>query len=140
VSDDDTTVDMDAFRAEVREFVPEHLPATAREKVRLGVATDKSDILGWLARLRDRGWLVPNWPQRWGGPGWTPAQRAVFADELALNHAPEGAGISFEMVGPILIHHGSRRPSCATGASSSPATCWTRRSCCGPSASARWTG
>ena len=67
--------DLQAFRDEVREFVRAQLPARVREKVRLGVELDKSEHLEWLGRLRDRGWLVPNWPQRWGGPGWTPAQR-----------------------------------------------------------------
>ena len=99
--------DLQAFRDEVREFVRAQLPARVREKVRLGVELDKFEHLEWLGRLRDRGWLVPNWPQRWGGPGWTPAQRAVFQEELVLGHAPEGAGITFEMVGPILIHHGT---------------------------------
>ena len=73
-------VDREAFRAQVREFVREALPAEVREKVRLGVELNKPDMLAWEGRLRDRGWLVPHWPLEWGGTGWDPAQQALFKD------------------------------------------------------------
>ena len=44
-----------ASSAEVGEFVRENLSATVREKVRVGVETDRSDNLAWDAGLRDRG-------------------------------------------------------------------------------------
>lgn len=102
-----TSVDLDAFRSEVRAFVREALPAGARERVRLGVELDKANRMVWEGRLRDRGWLVPHWPTEWGGTGWSAAQRAIFQDEMVLNHAPEINGITVEMVGPILIRQGS---------------------------------
>ncbi len=95
-----------SFRAEVRAFVREQLPAAVRDKVRLGRELTKDDMLAWERRLRDRGWLVPHWPREWGGTGWSPAQRAVFQEELVLNHAPEAGGINFEMIGPILLRYG----------------------------------
>jgi len=98
--------DMEAFRAEVRAFVHEHLPETVREKVRLGIEPDKADTVAWERVLRDRGWLVPHWPLEWGGTGWSPAQRAVFQEELVLGHAPELGGLTFEMIGPVLIRFG----------------------------------
>lgn len=56
---------------------------------------------------------MSNWPQRWGGTGRTLTQRAIFAGELALDHAPEDASIGFERVDPVLIHHGSPAlPTC----------------------------
>jgi alkylation response protein AidB-like acyl-CoA dehydrogenase len=97
----------DAFRAEVRAFVRDHLPAQVREKVRLGIELSKADRLAWETALRDRGWLVPHWPAEWGGTGWTPAQRAVFQEEMVLGHAPETNGLSFEMIGPVLIRFGN---------------------------------
>ena len=100
-------VDLQAFRAEVRSFVQRELPAVVREKTRLGLALSKEETLSWESRLRDRGWLVPHWDVAWGGTGWGAAQLAIYKDELALNHAPEANGLTFEMIGPILMHCGS---------------------------------
>ena len=96
----------DAFRADVRAFVREHLPDTLREKVRLGLEPSKAEVRVWEAALRDRGWLVPHWPLEWGGTGWSPARRAAFQEELVLGHAPEYGGLTFEMIGPVLIRFG----------------------------------
>jgi acyl-CoA dehydrogenase len=60
-----------------------------------------------MAQLRDRGWLAPHWPQRWGGTGWPAWKRAVFQDELVLGHAPEVGGLTFEMIGPLLARFGN---------------------------------
>ena len=97
---------MDAFRAEVRAFVRERLPATLREKVRLGIEPARADTLSWERELRDRGWLVPHWPVEWGGTGWSVARREAFQQELVLGHAPELGGLTFEMIGPVLIRFG----------------------------------
>lgn len=51
----DGALHLAAFRAEMREFVRVNLSATVREKVRLGVETDRSDDLAWVGELRDRG-------------------------------------------------------------------------------------
>ncbi len=96
----------DAFRAEVRAFLREALPGTLREKVRLGLEPDKQEVRVWEAALRDRGWLVPHWPVEWGGTGCSHAQRAAFQEELVLGHAPELNGLTFEMIGPVLIRFG----------------------------------
>ena len=98
---------LQAFRLDVRAFVQAELPAETREKVRLGLEISKAEMLDWQARLAARGWLVPHWPQAWQGQGWSPAQRAVFQEEMVAHHAPEMGGITFEMLGPILIRYGS---------------------------------
>ncbi|MBL8334780.1 MAG: acyl-CoA dehydrogenase family protein [Rubrivivax sp.] len=98
---------MHAFRAEVHAFCREHLPDAVREKTRLGLALTRDESHAWESALRDRGWLVPHWPERWGGTGWGPAQLAVFRDELALAHAPEANGLTLDMIGPILIRFAS---------------------------------
>ena len=96
----------DAFRREVRAFVAAENPPEVREKVRLGVELTRTDYNAWQAKLRERGWLVPGWPREWGGTGWSAAQRAVFQEELVNGHAPESGGITFEMIGPVLIRFG----------------------------------
>ncbi|GAA5237031.1 acyl-CoA dehydrogenase [Verticiella sediminum] len=98
--------DPGSFRAEVRAFISEALAETTREKVRLGLEPTRAEIQDWQQRLAERGWLVPHWPEEWRGCGWSPAQRAVFQEEMVANHAPETGGITFEMLGPILIRYG----------------------------------
>ena len=98
---------LDQFRAQVRAFVAERLPPQVREKVRLGIEPNKADMIAWESELRDRGWLAPHWPLEWGGTGWSPAQRAVFQEELVLGHSPELGGITFEMIGPVLLRYGT---------------------------------
>jgi len=97
---------LEAFRAEVRAFVRERLPAVLREKVRLGIEPGRDELLEWERALRERGWLVPHWPLEWGGTGWTPAQRAAFQEEMVLGHAPETRALTFEMIGPVLLRFG----------------------------------
>ncbi len=101
------STDMNAFRDEVRAFVKQALPQGVRDKIRLGLEPNKAEVRAWQAALAQRGWLVPNWPTEWSGPGWSEEQRAVFNDELVLGNAPESGGISIAMVGPILIRYGT---------------------------------
>lgn len=101
------TAELDAFRAEVRTFVRDRLPAEVREKVRLGIEVSKDETAAWQRILAERGWLVPHWPREWGGTGWSAAQRAAFQEEMAIGHAPEPDALGFEMVGPLLIRHGT---------------------------------
>ncbi|MDK3023175.1 acyl-CoA dehydrogenase family protein [Cupriavidus taiwanensis] len=103
--DDDRS--LQAFRSEVREFVARELPHAVREKVRLGLEVSKQELVDWQHRLAARGWLVPHWPAAWQGCDWSPERRAVFQEELVLAHAPESGGITFEMIGPILIRYGT---------------------------------
>ncbi|MHA7682569.1 acyl-CoA dehydrogenase family protein [Cupriavidus sp. PET2-C1] len=98
---------MQAFRQEVRAFVASTLPLSVRDKVRLGLELTKDEMMHWQRQLQARGWFVPHWPVAWQGTGWSPAQRAVFQEELVLAHAPESGGITVEMIGPILIRYGS---------------------------------
>lgn len=102
-----TQEEIAVFRNEVRAFVRDHLPEPIREKSRLGVALTGEESKTWMAQLRDRGWLAPHWPQRWGGTGWPAWKRAVFQDELVLGHAPEVGGLTFEMIGPLLARFGT---------------------------------
>ena len=97
----------DGLRAEVRAFLRERLPAAVRDKVRLGVEVSREETVAWQRALAERGWLVPHWPPQWGGTGWSTAQREAFQEEMAIGHAPEPDGLSFEMIGPLLIRHGT---------------------------------
>ncbi|MEM7217210.1 MAG: acyl-CoA dehydrogenase family protein [Pseudomonadota bacterium] len=61
----------------------------------------------FLAALVERGWSVPGWPASAGGPGWSRRQRYLFERALTLASAPRPAPAGPELVGPLLLAHGS---------------------------------
>src|SRR3546814_10056294 len=91
-----------AFRAEVRSFLAESLPDDLRRKMIDRRHLGKEDIVRWQRILNARGWATPNWPVDYGGQRWTPAQRYIFQEEMALAHAPEGSPFNVNMIGPII--------------------------------------
>jgi alkylation response protein AidB-like acyl-CoA dehydrogenase len=103
----DFTDDDRAFREEVRSFLREALPADLREKMIARRHLEKTDIVRWQRILNARGWAVPAWPVEWGGQAWTPTQRYIFQEEMALAHAPEGSPFNVNMIGPIIAAFGT---------------------------------
>ena len=103
----DFTAEERAFRAEVRAFLEENLPDDLRRKMIERRHLDKEDIVRWQRILNARGWATPNWPVEHGGRSWTPAQRYIFQEELALAHAPEGSPFNLNMIGPIIARFGT---------------------------------
>jgi alkylation response protein AidB-like acyl-CoA dehydrogenase len=91
--------DLDEFRASVRAWCREHVPAGWRQ-AQTG-ASDEEFVAfqrAWFAELRSAGFAVPHWPQEWGG-GMTVAEQAVLYSELAAQDAPRLV-LAF-----VAIHH-----------------------------------
>ena len=101
------TPEEDAFRAEVRAFLADKLPARLAEKVRTGRHLSKADMEAWHAILNERGWLANHWPKQYGGPGWNAVQKFIFENECALAHAPRIVPFGVNMLGPVLIKYGN---------------------------------
>jgi len=79
---------IDQFRADVRAWCAEHVPAGWRE-AQAG-ATDAEFVAfqqWWFGELRSAGYAVPHWPAEWGG-GMPVAEQAVLYSELAAHDAP----------------------------------------------------
>ena len=100
------TPELAVFRAKVRQFVQQQLPTDLRATVRAGRQLSAAQYRAWHAILAAQGWLVPHWPQRWGGQGWSVAQQMVFDEEMAAGDAPELNAITFNMIGPVLMRFG----------------------------------
>jgi alkylation response protein AidB-like acyl-CoA dehydrogenase len=96
-----------AFQTQVRAFIAEHLPAHIKRKVEDGLQLVKEDYVSWQKILYERGWMAPNWPKEYGGTGWTPIERYLFEEELALASAPRIIPFGVAMVGPVIIEFGS---------------------------------
>ncbi|HEX6704645.1 MAG TPA: acyl-CoA dehydrogenase family protein [Albitalea sp.] len=97
----------ESFRAEVRAFLREHLPADLAARTLRGYHARKEDMLGWTRILHARGWSAPHWPREHGGPGWTPLQRHLFEEECALAGAPPTCVSAFMLVAPVIYTFGS---------------------------------
>jgi len=101
------TPEEEAFRAEVRAFLAEKLPARLSSKVANGKHLTKADMEEWHAILNERGWLANHWPEQYGGPGWTAIEKFIFENECALASSPRIVPFGVNMLGPVLIKYGN---------------------------------
>jgi pimeloyl-CoA dehydrogenase large subunit len=97
-----------AFREEVRAFIRDNLPKATRERMDQGKSPTKEQLVEWQRILNARGWAAPEWPEEYGGPGWTTAQRYIFREELMQAPAPSPLGFNINMCGPVIIAFGNQ--------------------------------
>ena len=98
------------FQKEVIRFLhsnlPEHLVEAARKTT--AVFLEKDIALEWQAILAKKGWLVPSWPEEYGGTNWNPAQKYIFSLECSNAEAPSVIPMGLNMLGPVLIGYGTK--------------------------------
>jgi alkylation response protein AidB-like acyl-CoA dehydrogenase len=99
----------EAFRAELREWMEEHLPSVEERHERV---VSSAHIPEWARRwqraLFDAGWLVPGWPPEYGGRNATPVQQMVYFEELARIGVPRSCnpqGLS--IITPSILDYGT---------------------------------
>jgi len=96
-----------AFQAEVRRWIAENLPADIAECTRRGGWHTKNQHQRWARILGQRGWYGFAWPKEYGGPGWSPIQKHLFAEECALAGAPVIVPFGPIMVAPVIMAFGT---------------------------------
>lgn len=96
-----------AFRAEVRAFVREHLPADVAARGLQGFPFRRDDCLWWTRVLARRGWSVPTWPVEYGGPGWSVPRQHLFEEECHLAGAPPLGWQGLRLAGPLIYTFGT---------------------------------
>jgi alkylation response protein AidB-like acyl-CoA dehydrogenase len=96
-----------AFRTEVRDFFENEFPQDILAKQRHAVPLTRDDVVRWHKKMYQKGWAAPNWPREFGGTGWSPVQKYIFADEQARVDAPPFLSFGVSMVGPIIYTYGS---------------------------------
>ena len=98
-----------AFQKEVREWIAANMPTEVAEESRRSRTShvSKERLLQWQKKLAERGWLCPNWPKEYGGPGWTSTQKFIFEMEIARADSPYLSSFSIKMVAPVLMKYGS---------------------------------
>jgi len=77
--------DLDAFRAEAREWLEANYPAELRQEdadaaaVAFMTGAPQSPAFRlWRERIGEKGWGVPTWPKAYGGGGLSPAEAKVL--------------------------------------------------------------
>lgn len=101
------TPQLQAFRAEVRAFLKEHLTDELVQATRGGLHLAPSLMAQWQGILNSRGWGAPHWPAEAGGPGWNALQRYIFEEESAFADTPPGDVLGLYLAGPMIIAEGS---------------------------------
>jgi alkylation response protein AidB-like acyl-CoA dehydrogenase len=104
------TVDYEAFRDDVRDFLEENLTEDLREAGRLATSVfpNMPRAIAWQKIRHAKGWAAPSWPAEHGGPGWDERQRQIFDEETVKADAPSMILQGLAMCGPCLIGYGTR--------------------------------
>jgi alkylation response protein AidB-like acyl-CoA dehydrogenase len=96
-----------AFAEQMRTFFRTEIPAEIRAKAAHGEEITREDIVTTQRILNEHGYAVPHWPVEWGGRDWTPVQRHLCAEEMALANVPPPVAFNVAMIGPVLATFGS---------------------------------
>ncbi len=96
-----------AFQDEVRAFFRDEYPDDLRSKVDSGEGLSPEDQIRWQKILHAKGWAGINWPVEYGGTGWTPVQKYIYAREEGHANAPIVIPFGLNMVGPVIYTFGS---------------------------------
>ena len=98
-----------AFQNEVREWIATNMPPEVAEESRRSRTShvSKERLVQWQKKLASRGWLCPNWPKEYGGPGWSSTQKFIFEMEMARADSPYLSSFSIKMVAPVIMKFGS---------------------------------
>jgi alkylation response protein AidB-like acyl-CoA dehydrogenase len=102
----------EAFRAEIRAWLEEHLSGEFAELRGLGGPGREHEAieerLAWNRHLAAHGWTGVGWPQEHGGRGLTLWQQVIFHEEYARSHAPNRVNhLGEELLGPTLMAFGT---------------------------------
>jgi alkylation response protein AidB-like acyl-CoA dehydrogenase len=108
--------DLDAFRADARQWIDRHAPEVLRGKltdpdhqVWGGTKEQRTPAQqAWLAACVERGFTAPTWPETYGGGGLTKAQaKIVDAEMRRIQVPPPLIGFGLTMIGPTLLEFGT---------------------------------
>src|SRR5918996_1293358 len=102
------TPDEAAFRAEVRAWIAENLPAELRGHRGGAERFEGPALREWSRKLSEAGYVGLTWPQEYGGRGAPYSYQAIFYEEAARAESPPHVGvIGLGMAGPTIMAHGT---------------------------------
>jgi acyl-CoA dehydrogenase len=96
---------LEAFRAEVRDWLAENCPPETRVGSRDRLSRPRFDA--WVRALGARGWAAPGWPTEYGGGGLDREHQTVLSQEMRAIKAPAPGSFGLTMLGPTLLELGT---------------------------------
>ena len=104
--------DLEAFRAEARQWLEANFPASLRGGDDMtpgeGPAAESEDRRRWKQAMADKGWGTPTWPSQYGGAALSGHEAQVLADEMnRIGAYNPMAGMGVAMIGPTLLEYGT---------------------------------
>jgi alkylation response protein AidB-like acyl-CoA dehydrogenase len=106
--------DLEAFRAEARDWLEANFPQSLRDdpeagtRVMMGGAKPTGDALLWKQRMAEKGWGTPTWPKQYGAGGLSQAEARVLNQEMERIGAYNPmVGMGLSMFGPTLLEYGT---------------------------------
>jgi alkylation response protein AidB-like acyl-CoA dehydrogenase len=100
----------EAYREKVQAFLAEHLPPDWRGIGALeGPGYDRF-VSDWRKVLGEHGYLAVSWPKEYGGPGLTPLEQVILAEEFTKAGVPQGSindVFNIQMIGNTLLEWGT---------------------------------
>ncbi|MGW7534327.1 acyl-CoA dehydrogenase family protein [Amycolatopsis sp. NPDC054798] len=106
------TPEDEQFRAEVREWLRDHLAGEFAALKGLGGSGREHEApeerQAWNQHLAAHGWTCLGWPVEYGGRGLSLLRQVIFHEEYARSNAPARVNhLGEELLGPTLIAHGT---------------------------------
>ena len=108
--------DLEQFRIEARQWLQDNCPESQRQPITpeeqfyggRNARFPSEDARLWFERMRDRGWICPEWPAEYGGGGLSPQQAKIIKEEMkAIRARTPLYSIGIWMLGPALLEFGS---------------------------------
>ena len=100
----------DEFRATVKSFLLNSLPAEFGGVGTLEGEELENFVRSWRKTLYENGYLAPNWPKQFGGGGLSALEEVVVAEEFCKAGVPGGGpndGFGIAMLGNTLLRMGT---------------------------------
>ncbi len=99
----------ETFRQEVRSFIEEaYTPEMRAKQARSKHGyIDKESHVQWQKALGRKGWLAPNWPVEYGGPGFSVSQKYIFDVEMGHAGVPHTIPFGPTMCAPVIMKFGT---------------------------------
>ena len=95
------TPEEEAFRAKVRKWLQENVPAADQAKT-------LDSARAWQRKLHEAGLLGAAWPKEYGGAGLSEMEQAILNEEMVRARAPQAINqMAIWWVGPALMKYGT---------------------------------
>jgi alkylation response protein AidB-like acyl-CoA dehydrogenase len=101
---------LEAFRAELRTWLAEHVPDELRPENagRLGDEERVRGLRAWQRKLAEARWVGITWPKEYGGRDASIPEQIVHVEEMARARAPEIIGnLGIGIAGPPILAYGT---------------------------------